>query len=157
MVSSVNNLDYWHFKENEWIVLLCVAYALVIGLKHVGHLGVLLWFSVENNDNGVIIYEFWRMGFTTSLGVEFLSFIFLLVVGMFCSSRLQCKLFKCWSVLTSLWLNPELSFVMELPSLSMLLKVLHSRVLSITQNFKWEFIYDWVGHGLCSGILFIVF
>jgi hypothetical protein len=46
MVSSVNTLDCWRFKEKECILLLCVACALVIGLKHVGQIGVLLWFSV---------------------------------------------------------------------------------------------------------------
>jgi hypothetical protein len=63
-----------------------------IGLKHVGQLGVLLWFFVENYDNGVTRSKFWYVGFTTSLGVEFLSLIFLSLVGMFRSSSLQCKL-----------------------------------------------------------------
>jgi hypothetical protein len=116
-----------------------------IGLKHVGQLGVLLWFSMENYDNGVISSEFWCVGFTTGLGVEFLSLLFLSVIGMFRSSRLQHKLFKCWSVLASFWSNPKLSFVMAFPSLSLFLKVLHSHVLGITQSFKWKFLYDWVG------------
>jgi hypothetical protein len=58
MVSSVNTLECWCFKRKEWIYLLCEACALVIGLKHVGQLGVLFWFSVENYDNGVTRSEF---------------------------------------------------------------------------------------------------
>jgi hypothetical protein len=43
--------------------IVCEACALVIGLKHVGQLGVLFWFSVENYDNGVTSSEFLLHGF----------------------------------------------------------------------------------------------
>jgi hypothetical protein len=92
MVSSVNTLDCWHFKEKEWILLLCVACALVYWLKNMFvSLGFLVWFSVENYDYGVASSEFWCMGFTTSLGVKFCHSFFVSVVDMFRSSRLQCN------------------------------------------------------------------
>ena len=65
-----------------------------IGVKHVSHLRVFLSFSVENYDNGVSSSEFWCVGFTTSIGVELLSLIFLSVVVMSHSSRLQCRLLR---------------------------------------------------------------
>jgi hypothetical protein len=72
MVSSMNTLDYWNFKEKEWILLLCVACALVYWLKTCSvSLGFLVWFFVENYDYGLASSKFWCMGFTTSIGVTF--------------------------------------------------------------------------------------
>jgi hypothetical protein len=127
MVSSMNTLDCWRFKEKEWILLLCVACALVIGLKHVNHLGVLLWFFVENYDNGVTSSEFWCVGFTTSLGVEFLSLLFLSFVVMSHSSRLQCRLLRV--ALFVLCFDRAQAFFCHGISLTIIvLEALHSRV-----------------------------
>jgi hypothetical protein len=49
MVFSQNTLEFWHFKGKKWILFLCKACALVVGLKeNVGQVGFSLWFSVEN-------------------------------------------------------------------------------------------------------------
>jgi hypothetical protein len=108
-----------------------------IGLKHVGQLGVLLWFSVENYDNGVTSSEFWCVGFTTSLGVEFLSLLFLSVVVMFHSSRLQCRLLRV-ALFLLCFDRAQAFFCHGIAFTIIVLEALHSRVLGITQNFKWK-------------------
>jgi hypothetical protein len=91
MVFSVNTLECWRFKRKEWILLLCEACALVIGLKHVSQLGVLFWFSVENYDNGVTSSEFLLCGFLPPVWVLVVVTPFRLVIVMIHSSRLQCN------------------------------------------------------------------
>jgi hypothetical protein len=59
--------------------------------------------------------------------------------------------------LSLFWLSPKLSFVMELTSLSLLLKALHSRVFVSPIIWNGILYMCWVGHGLCLGILSIVF
>jgi hypothetical protein len=158
MVSSVNTLDCWCFKEKEWIFLLCVACALVYWLKTCSvSLGFLVWFSVENYDYGLASSEFWCMGFTTSLGVKFLSLLFVSVVDMFRSSGLQCKLLRVGVFLPCFGRAPSCLLSWHCLHYHCCWKALHSRVFSITQNFKWKLVYVLVGHGLCSGILFTVF
>jgi hypothetical protein len=51
-------------------------------------IGVLVWFSVGNYDDGLASSDFWCVGFTTSLGVDLVSLLFILVVVMFRSSSL---------------------------------------------------------------------
>jgi hypothetical protein len=67
---------------------------LCFSVKHASQLRVLLWFSMENYDNGVTISEFLLCRFLPPVWVSVVVTPLLLVVIMFHSSGLQCRLLR---------------------------------------------------------------
>jgi hypothetical protein len=157
MVFSVNTLECWRFKRKEWILLLCKACALVIGLKkNVGQLGFLFWFSVENDDNGVTSSEFLLRGFLPPVWVLVVVTPFRL--GHCYDSFLQVAMQLLGVALFLLCLaEPRAIVCYGLYFTVTIVESVAQSNLCIAQNLEWKLVYVSSGHGLCSGILSTVF